>query len=209
MRIGLPLVVATLTLGGYKYAERLLILNFLDSKALGLFSFGIMVSNEISILFKASIKVRLQDIYLLTGSKQFLKVHRMVLKETFILTISSIFLIPIIWIGLEIFVPLLLDKYTTAIPAGKILSLSIPFLVVSNYAGAVTTSKLINKIYFPITTRIISIIIFAAGTFLLFQYNALSLVTYSILNVVGYAFYNLAILFNYYYSFYKKYVNIT
>jgi O-antigen/teichoic acid export membrane protein len=207
LKIGSPFVIATIIYGVYKYSERLLILDYIGATALGLFSFGIMISNTVSILFKASIKVRLQDIWELIGQKEYKRLNKMVIKETVLLTTGSLLIIPVIWIALDIFVPLFLKQYVNALPAARILTFIIPFQVIANYAGAVTTSKTVNNIYIPIFLRLLSITIFAGGVYYLFTTNRLTLERYAILNLCGYAFYNIGIIVNYYISFQRLYLN--
>lgn len=204
LKVGIPFSIATLTLGLYKYSERLLLIDFIDATALGFFSFALMISNSFSILFKASIKVRMQDIWQLVGAKKFDRVSKMVLKESLILTSFAVFIIPFIWIGADIFIPLILPKYIGAIPIVKITSFIIPFQVIANYAGTVITSKTVNKLYVPIVLRLLSLLIFAGGAYYFFIKKELTLNLYAYLNLAGYAFYNIAILINYYISF-KKY----
>lgn len=207
IKIGIPFTIATLSLGLYKYSERLLLVDFLGKVALGYFSFAMMVSNSLSILFKASIKVRLQDIWQLVGSQKFERLNKMVIKESLILTVISILIIPVIWIAIDFTVPLILPKYVDAIPIVRISTLIIPFQVVANYAGAVTTSKRVNNIKTPIFLRITSLLIFAGGAYYYFTLGELSLEKYAYLNLAGYAFYNIGLLVNYYVSFQTVYIN--
>lgn len=207
LKIGIPFTIATLTLGLYKYSERILLVEFISATALGFFSFALMISNSITILFKASIKVRIQDIWRLVGAKEFKRLNKMVIKESLILTCFAILLIPFIWLGADFFIPIFLPKYTEAIPIIRVTTLIIPFQVIANYAGAVVTSKTVNKIYVPITLRLISLIVFAGGAYYYYLENNLTLEVYAYLNLAGYAFYNLALLLSYYKSFNKVYLN--
>lgn len=206
LRVGIPFTIATLVLGLYKYSERLLLLDFINSTALGFFSFGLMVSNSFSMLFKASIKVRLQDIWRLVGANEYDRVNKMVIKESIILTGMSILIIPFIWIALDIFVPMFLPKYIDAIPIVRIATFIIPFQVIANYAGAVIVSKTVNKLHIPIILRLISVVIFAGGAYYFFTNDTLTLEIYTYLNLAGYAFFNLGLVVNYYISFKRIYI---
>ena len=65
---GIPLTLSSLSYASFKYSERLIIL-FLDTYILGLFSFAMMIINNLSILIKSLLKVRVQDIWEMLGSK--------------------------------------------------------------------------------------------------------------------------------------------
>ncbi len=207
LKIGIPFTIATLVLGLYKYSERLLLIDFIDATALGFFSFALMISNSFSIIFKASIKVRLQDIWRFIGAKKFEKVNKMVMRESLILTSFSILIIPVIWVAVDVFVPIFLPKYVDAIPIVRISSFIIPFQVIANYAGAVITSKTINKVYFPVVLRLISLTVFAGGSYYFYYNKSLTLELYAYLNLAGYAFFNIGLVINYYISFRKNYIN--
>lgn len=150
----------------------------------------------------------MQDIWRLIGAKEFEKVNKMVIKESLILTVFSILIIPIIWIAVDVFVPLFLPKFVDAIPIVRISSFIIPFQVIANYAGAVITSKTVNKVYFPVLLRLISLTVFAGGSYYLYYNKSLTLELYAYLNLAGYAFFNIGLVVNYYMSFRKNYIII-
>ncbi len=205
-KIGVPFALATLAFASYKYSERILVISYIDEEALGYFSFGMMVVGNFTILFKAAIKVRMQDIWEMVGAGKHLKVHKMVIKETLLLTSASIVLIPILWYAVELLVPLYLSKWTGGIKVAQYLTLSMPFMVIANYAHSVTNSTLVNKIKYPIYMRLISTGILFLGTLLLYKNGLLTIENYVLVNIAGYAFYNLSLLVAYKYYFINKYI---
>lgn len=208
VRIGIPLSFVTLSLGLYKYSERLLLVDFIDEVALGLFSFALMVSNAFSIFFKVSIKVRLQDIWILMGAKEYKVVNKMVIRESLILTLLSLIIVPIIWLVTDFAVPYFLPKYEEAIPIVRITTLVIPFEVIANYASAVVISKRVNDLKTPVILRITSLIIFVGGAYYYFINDELTLMIYAYLNLLGYAVFNIGMLVKYYISFKRIYLRI-
>ena len=196
----------SLSYASFKYSERILILSLLSVTSLGYYGFGQMILDQIAILFKVSISVRLQDIYQDIGAGKLEETHKMVVRETIILVIGAILVIPIVWLCLDFFVPLLLPKWVDGIFAGKLLILTLPFLVISNYAGGVTLSTLVNKIKYPPVFRLISTGTLIAGTYILNHYGLLSLESFIILSICGYAIFNLSMLVLYKKFFYDIYI---
>lgn len=207
IKIGVPFTLATLAFASYKYSERILVINYISDEALGYFSFGMMVVGNFTILFKMAIKVRMQDIWEMVGAGKHKKVHAMVIKETFFLTLASIILIPILWYAVEFLVPMYLPKWTGGIKAAQYLTFSMPFMVIANYAHSVTTSTLINKIRYPIYMRLISTGILFLGTILLHQKGMLTVENYILVNIAGYAFYNMSLLVAYKFYFMNKFIH--
>jgi len=204
--ISIPLTFNTLAQGSFKYAERILILSFLGTGSLGFFSFGSMIVSQFSIILKTGVRVRMQDIYEGLGNSQYVRIHKMVVKETFIFFIISVLIIPIGWFLLGLLVPLFLSKWTSGIPYAQLLLLMLPFQIILLYPGVVLTSSLVNKQNVLPVYRVATVGIFILGTLYLYYMKKLSLEYLIVLNIISQALYDFAILFLYKKYFINKYI---
>jgi len=204
--ISIPLAIGTFAQGFYKYSERILIISFLGTISLGFFSFASMVVSHFSIILKAGIRVRMQDIYEGLGKKEYKKIHKMVIKETFILTLASILVIPVVWIFLDIFVPMFLEKWSNGVFSAQLYLFMLPFEIILLYPGTVLTSSLLNKqnilpfFRFGIT----GLLLFFTFTF--YYFDNLTLNKFIILNVTCIALHNFIIIYLYKKYFYNVYI---
>ena len=198
--ISIPLAMGTFAQGSFKYAERILIISFLGTVSLGFFSFAIMVVSQFSIMLKGGIRVRMQDIYEGLGKKEYKKIHKMVIKETILLLFVSIMVIPVVWILLDVFIPMFLEKWYNGIFSAQLYLFMLPFEIILLYPGTVLTSSLLNKqnilpfFRFGITGLLILI------TFTFHYLDILTLNKFIVLNVACMAIHNFIIV-----CFYKRY----
>jgi O-antigen/teichoic acid export membrane protein len=206
LKISIPLAFNTLSLAAFKYSERILLLAYLGEVALGVFSFALMVVDQISIIFKASIKVRIQDIFEGLGNNKYKRIHRMVLRETLLLGCSALIIIPIAWLMLEYFIPLFLPKWEESIIIGQLLLFSLPFYVILNYPNAVLISALVNKQSVLPIFRFGSAGLLIIGTILLKHLDILDLKHFVYLNVACLAYYNIVVLMLYKVYFINPYI---
>jgi O-antigen/teichoic acid export membrane protein len=206
LSISIPLTIGTLAQGSFKYAERILIISFLSTEVLGYFSFGVTIVGTFSQVLKVGIRVRIQDIYEGLGKYQYKRIHGLVLKETLLLTLFSAIMIPIVWILLDIFVPIFLEKWSNGVFSAQLYLFMLPFEILLLYPGTVLTSALVNKqniipfLRFGITG------ILVLSTLVLNYMNVLTINNFIVLNVLCIALYNIAILIMYKIYFYNKYV---
>ena len=206
LRISIPLSIGTLALGSFKYAERILIISFLGAVSLGFFSFGVTIVSQFSLILKAGIRVRMPDIYEGFGKKEYKRIHKMVIKETFLLSLASIIVIPVVWILLDILIPMFLEKWSGGVFSAQLYICILPFEIMLLYPSTVLTSTLLNKqnilpfFRFGITGLLI---LFT----LAFHYlDILTLNKFIILNVACLAIYNFIIIYFYQKCFYNVYI---
>lgn len=200
LRISVPLTFGSLSLASFKYSERILLLSYLGSTALGLFSFAEMVASQISVIIKASIKVRIQDIYENLGKERYTYIHTMVMRETILLTAMSLLFIPVLWVAIHFLVPLFLPNWTEGVFVAQLFLFSLPFTAILNYPSAVLVSSVVNKQGTLPAYRFGSTGLLILGTLSLNILGELTLEYFIILNIICQAYYNMVIL-----VLYKKY----
>ena len=204
--ISFPLMAGTVSQGFFKYAERLIVMGMLGTVALGFYGFAFMIVNQFTVLFKAAIRVRTQDIYEATGRNQFLRVHKMVVRETALLICGAVVLVPIMWILIGYLIPLLLPKWKDGIFAAQLSLLGLPLQVFHNYAGVVLQSSLVNKQKMIPVSWALSSIVLLLGAFSLSYFRAMTLENFIIINVLAYSVFGLSIIFFYMKNFHKVYI---
>lgn len=206
LKISIPMMLGTFAQGSFQYAERLIILGYLGKVALGFYGFGFMIANQFINLLKVAISVRMQDIFEAVGKKEFVKVHRIVFKETMILVIAAIILIPIIWTAVDIFIPLLLPKWIEGIPIAKTLFLVVPVSIIHNYANAVVISSLVDRIKSVVVMQCIATLILLSSTYTLNYLGKLDLTNLIYVVIFSYMFYHGSVLVLYKVFFYNIYI---
>ena len=205
LKIGIPLTINSLSFGSYVYLERILIMTYLSMTDLGYYGFATMISNQLLTIFLSAISVRKMNILEYLGNEEYKRVNKIVFKETAILLLGSIVLIPIIWIILNLLIPLILKDYTAAIVTANIFLIVIPLKVIGSYIAIVLISPIVNKqnimpYYQFAATGFLAII-----TFIMYKMNVLSLKTFIIADLLGYAFVHFSLVFLYYKHFYLKF----
>jgi len=206
--ISIPLMAGTLSLGSLKYAERLIVMGMLGTVALGFYGFAFMIINQFAVLFKTAIRVRTQDIYEAIGRKEFLKVHKMVFKETGLLVFGTVLVIPIIWILLDGLIPLILPKWADAILVAQLSLFVLPFLVIHNYANVVLKSSLVNRQKQIPAFQFLYTIILILCAYTLKYFDQMTLENFIIINILEYGIFSLTILQLYKKHFYKVYIKV-
>ena len=205
-KISISLTVPTLALGLFKYTERILVIIFLGPLALGFYSFGEMISAQISTIFKLPIKVRMQDIYEGLGAGEYLKIHKMVVKETTILTLLTIAIIPIAWYLLQLFIPIFLSNWVDGIVYAQIFLFVMPFHIIPNYIVNVLLSSLVNKQFIVSIFQFIGSLILAIHTFSMYTLNILTIERFIIFDILAIAFYSISLIILYKIYFFNVFV---
>ena len=200
LRIGIPLTLATLAYGSYRYSERILVVTILGIKSLGFYGLATMAMDQVMTLLLISVKVRKIDIFERLGQKRFLEVHRQVMKETLILIVLGVVLIPPSWVVIDIVLSRFLTEYKDAAVICKIILLAVPIRVVSSYMNVVIISASVNKQSLIAPIQISATVLFVSSVLILKFYNMATIVNIVIADVAGYAFYHLS-----YIILYKKY----
>ena len=205
-KISLSLTMPTLAFGLFKYTERILVIMFLGPLALGFYSFGEMMSGQINTFLKLSIKVRIQDIYEGLGSREYLKVHKMVVKETSILTLLTIAIIPIAWYLLQLFIPIFLSNWASGIIYAQIFLFVTPFHIIPNYIVYVLLSSLVNKQSAVSIFQFIGSLVLAIPTFIMYKLNILTIERYIIVDIFAIAFHSISCMILYKIYFFNVFI---
>ncbi|MFA5010589.1 MAG: oligosaccharide flippase family protein [Ignavibacteria bacterium] len=204
--ISIPLTFNTLAFGTFRYAERILIIRYLSMDALGFFAFASMAVGHFTILFSTSVKVRMQDIFEGIGKGDYTRVHKIVLRETTLFTIISLLLIPLLWLSIEIFTPLLLPKWIDGIYSAQLYLFMLPLEVIPNYVSIVLISSLVNKQKILPLYRLISTGLLICFTIILYYWGILTLEKFIIIYICSSAFYKITVIVLYKKHFYNIYV---
>jgi len=205
-KIGIPLVFGTLSIAGFKYAERLLVLSLFGLTYMGIYGLAEMVYMQISSFLKMPVKVRMVDIHEEIGRGNFIKVHNMILRETLILIAISIVPILITWHTIGIFIQIFLPKWIDAIYPIQLFLMVIPFQLLVNYLIQAVHSALVNKQKITPIYRNISTLMLVCASLTFNYFNKLTFEYFIIINILGYAFYSISILLLYKKHFYNKYI---
>ncbi len=200
LRIGIPLTLATLAYGSYRYAERIAVVSILGIKSLGFYGLASMAMDQVLNLLLIPVKVRKIDIYEKLGQGKFLEVHRQVKKETLVLIFIASILITPSWVAIDLVISHFLIEYKDAVFICKIIMFAVPFRVVSPYLNVIIVSATVNKQSLVAPIQFAATIVFVSSVLILRYSNMATLVNIVIADVVGYAFYHLA-----YIILYKKY----
>jgi O-antigen/teichoic acid export membrane protein len=205
IRIGIPLTLHSLAYGSYLYLERILIITYLSVTDLGYFGFATMVSNQFITIFLTAIRVRKMNILEYLGRGDYIKVNKLVIKETSILMLGSFGIILLVWAITSIFVPIFLEKYVAAIVIANLFILVLPFKVLSSYLAIVIKSPIVNKqdivpFYQFAATGLLFIVVV-----IMHNRGVLTLKSYVIADLIGYAAVHISFVFMYYKYFYLSY----
>ncbi|UCE06676.1 MAG: oligosaccharide flippase family protein [bacterium] len=190
LKIGIPITIAVLGQGSFRYAERILVGSLLGFEALGLFSLATMPLGYMANLMRQIFKVRGVRVLELLGKQKFRDAHRMIVKETAILGILAVLLVPLLCIALDFLVSTFLHSYINAIPIVKIFILSLPFRMISGYFSIVIISSVVNKQSIMGPLNFANTAIFVATVFILKNFQAVSIINIAIVNVITQAVYH-------------------
>tara|TARA_Y100001958_G_C21235365_1_gene561655 strand:+ start:1459 stop:2691 length:1233 start_codon:yes stop_codon:yes gene_type:complete len=196
----------TLAFGAFRYTERIIIISMIGIPAVGFFGFADTILGLFVTIFLTNIKVRKMDLLEDLGKGAFKKVHRIVIRETAVLTIISIIVVGFSIVGLSIFIPIFLEKWIDGIFVAQIFLLVLPLKVIDSYVITVIKSPIVNKLLYSPILQLSGVVILIIGTFILKYYNLMSLINFIYLDVFAYAFIHLSWLLIYYKDFYKPYV---
>ena len=150
----------------------------------GYFGFAETIVNIFITLFLGSVlKVRGLKVFELISKKKYIQVHKMILKETSLLVGGSMIIILSIYIGLTIFVPLLLPKWEDAIPVAILFSFSLPIKQLSSYIAFAIKSKEINKLRFEPIMQLVITAMLVAGVFALKFTGQLTIINFILIDL--------------------------
>lgn len=200
LKISVPLTMGGLSYGLFKYTERFLILNFLGVIAVGFWSFADMITGQFVTLFLMSIKVRKMTLYEALGKGDYKSVGSIVKKESGFQVLAALVIIPVIWISLDILVPLFLDKWVDSIKYAKLLLITLPIKCISSYASVVISSSVVNKLKVTPILRAGSTLFLLISVYTMNHLKMLTLYNFLVVDILAYSFHHLLLLF-----FYKKY----
>ena len=206
LSISIPLTIGTLALGSFQYAERILIIKYLGMNSLGLYTFAAMITGQFTVIFKSSIKVRIQDVFEGIGKGNYNRIHKLVIKETMLIVLGSILLIPLVCLAVDVFIPLFLPKWSGAISISKIFIFSLPFEIMLSYISVVLISSLVDKQRILPLYRFISTGILISSVIYLHYYGFLTLKNFVILRIVSSFFYVIPVVYLYRKYFYLKHI---
>ena len=207
LKVSIPLTLATLSFGLFRYTERFLIISYLGLTAVGIFGFAdTVIGIFISLLLGSVLKVRGIKIFEELGNHNFKTVHKTIIRETGLLILISFGFIILIGLGMKIFIPILLPKWESAIKITMLFSLVLPLKLLSSYVNVVFKSPIVNKLRFYPIIQLISTIFLIVGLQLLKHYECLSLTTFILVDVFAYAFLHFSSVFYYYKIYYLKFI---
>lgn len=184
LKIGIPITIAVLGQGSFRYAERILVGSLLGFEALGLFSLATMPLGHMTNLMRQVLKVRGVRIYELLGQQRFRDAHRMIVRETAVLVILAILLVPLLCIAIDFLISTFLKNYVNTITIAKIFILSLPFRMISGYFGIVIISSVVNKQSIMGPLHFANTAIFVTSVFILRNFQAVSVTNIAIVNVI-------------------------
>ena len=206
LSISIPLTIGTLALGSFQYAERILIIKYLGMNSLGLYTFAAMITGQFIVIFKSSIKVRIQDVFEGIGKGNYNRIHKLVIKETMLLVLGSVLLIPAVCVAVEVFIPLFLPKWSGAILISKIYIFSLPFEVMLSYISVVLISSVVDKQRKLPLYRFISTGILILSVLYLHYFGVLTLENFVIIRILRSFFYTIPVVYLYRKHFFLKHI---
>jgi O-antigen/teichoic acid export membrane protein len=206
LNTSLKLTSGTLAFGLFRYAERVIVINYLGLEAVGFFGFADTFLAMFVTLFLTTIKVRKMNILEYLGNKEYLKVHNIVIKETLFLIIFSVVTVLIMQIALNLLIPIYLEKWVNAIVISQIFLFILPLKVLITYFSVVVMSPTVNKLFYVPFFQIAGLSVLILGVFFLNIYEKLNLLNFIYLDIIAYAFVNVPWVFVYYLEYYKPYI---
>ncbi|MGD2081030.1 MAG: oligosaccharide flippase family protein [Nitrospirota bacterium] len=192
LRIGIPLSVATLAYGSYRYAERVSVGLILGVTALGFYSLAAMAMDQLLNLFLLPVKVRKIDMYEKLGQRRFRDVHRQVVRETLLLVAAAVAVVPLSWVGIDIVIETLLPEYAEAALVCKVMVLAVPLRTLSSYMNVIIVSSSVDRQAVVAPLQFSATAVFVMGVLALKHFGMASLLNIVIADISGYALYHLA-----------------
>jgi O-antigen/teichoic acid export membrane protein len=147
--IGFPIMLMVFSSALLTTIDRFLILRFLDTRSLGLYSLGAIVFAPLLLVFSAANSVmypRFAERYGHSGNSEDLKPYIAVPMQ--LLAVSMAVVVGAVYIALPWFVTTFLPKYAEGIPAARVLLFGLFFFAVSGMAGnmLLTVNKQVHRI---------------------------------------------------------------
>tara|TARA_X000000368_G_scaffold405972_1_gene383714 strand:+ start:420 stop:1703 length:1284 start_codon:yes stop_codon:yes gene_type:complete len=201
------LTSGTLAFGLFRYIERIIVITYLGVEAVGFFGFADTILAIFITLFLTNIKVRKMNILEYLGQKDYLRVHKIVIKETAILVFFSLIIIFLAQLFLEILIPVYLPKWIDGILIAQLFLLVLPLKVLNSYIAVVIKSPTINKLLYSPLLHLSGVTILITGILCLNYFDSLSLKNFIFLDIIAYAIVHLPWLFIYYKEYYLIYIS--
>jgi len=208
IRIGIPLSIATLAYGSYRYAERASVALIIGFSSLGLYSLATTAMDQLLTLFLLPVKVRKIDIYEKLGQRRFKEVHEQVLRETILLVSAAVIVVPIAWLAIDLAIKTLLREYAEAALICKLMMLAVPLRALSSYMNVIMVSSSVNRQAVIAPLQASATAIFVLGVLALKYFGIASLFNIVIADIAGYAFYHLAYIVLYRKFFVNAYLRV-
>tara|TARA_B100000965_G_C19545148_1_gene737438 strand:- start:3 stop:1295 length:1293 start_codon:yes stop_codon:yes gene_type:complete len=197
-KVSLPLTASTLSFGIFKYTERILIISFFSLSIVGFFGFAETIANIFITLFIGTVmKVRGLRVFELLSQNKYYEVNKLIIKETSFLIGLSLIILVILSAALNILIPIILPKWTSAINIAILFSLCIPLKLISSYAIFAIKSKELNKLKFEPITYLISASILLIGTLILYYTKNLNIYNFIIIDLIAIFFVQIITVFYY------------
>lgn len=206
LNTSLKLTSGTLAFGLFRYVERIIVITYLGIEAVGFFGFADTFLAMLVTLFLTTIKVRKMNILEYLGNKDYLKVHKIVIKETLLLVILSLVTVFIMQIVLNFLIPIYLKKWVDAIIISQLFLIVLPLKVLITYFSVVVMSPTVNKLFYVPFFQIAGLSVLILGVFFLNIYGKLNLLNFIYLDIIAYTFVNVPWVFVYYLEYYKPYI---
>ncbi len=203
----LKLTSGTLAFGLFRYTERIIVITYIGLEAVGFFGFADTILAIFITLFLTNIKVRKMNILEYLGKKDYLRVHKIVIKETAILVFFSLIIIFLAQLFLEILIPVYLPKWIDGILIAQLFLLVLPLKVLNSYIAVVIKSPTINKLLYSPLLQLSGVTILITGVLCLNYYDSLSLKNFIFLDILAYVVVHLPWIFIYYKDYYLIYIS--
>lgn len=207
LRVGVPLVLAALSFGAYRYAERIAVLLLCGTKALGYYGIASTLMNSCMILLLTAPQIRKIGITAKLGEGRFEEVHRQVVQETLVHVVVAIIIGVLAWWSIGVLIPILLPGYVDALPVIRVLLVAVVVRVLAPYPQVVLISPVVNKQRSLWITFMASVVFFVGACFFLYVTNSITLSRVVWCDVLGYALQHLLVLWLYKRHYFNVFVS--
>lgn len=197
-KVSLPLTASTLSFGLFKYTERILIISLFSLTIVGFFGFAETITNIFITLFIGTVmKVRGLRVFELLSQNKYYEANKLIIKETSFLIGLSLIILVILSVALNILIPIILPKWTSAINIAILFSFCLPIKQISSYLNFAIKSKEINKLKFEPIMHMISTFILLLGTAILYYTKNLNIYNFIIIDLIAIFFVQIITVFYY------------
>jgi len=209
LKISIPLSLPTLFYGLFKYVERGLIIGYLGLVSVGIFGFAdTIVGIFISILIGSVMKVRGLVVFESLAKGEYLKVHKMIIKETLILVLISLIFVCCIFFTVSYLVPIFLPEWVQAIEITILFSLILPIKIIGSYIAFVIRSPKVNKLKVEPILHLFSSFLLLLFFYFLKTSDQLNLYNFILVDLLVVLIFQILLIICYYRFFYNKLVTI-